>query len=290
MEGVTHASTGFLLGAGIGLLVTASHAHAVPWYDGLGRDLLYGLVTSGAALLCDADHPKASFAYAAGWLSHGISHIIAAVFGGHRQGFHSVFGVALMSLITASCSVWWPNHWSLGFLAALLAICITAGLRATGFARRGPSALIVGCVIAGLAVYAVRPSLWWLVALGMALHITEDMLTGHGVGLLWPITNRRYGGDGHQPAKRRSGRKPKSGYQKARDRALRGPAAPKPPAGPARSSGKGAISMCISCMAKNCGECKGQGCRCPQPDTSHPARKTARRKPVSAELPDEPPF
>jgi membrane-bound metal-dependent hydrolase YbcI (DUF457 family) len=301
MEGSSHAATGFVLGAGIGLLTQiGTHAHGVAVADSIGRDLMFGVLTAGFALLPDADHPDATFAHAAGGLSHGVSHLIAVLFGGHRQGFHSLFGIALMGIVTAACSVWWPNRWALGGLALLIAVCVVAGLKATGFLRHGRRGrsrgalrrALIGCGIAAAAVAApqVRPDLWWLVALGMALHVFEDEFSGHGVGLLWPITNRRFGGDGHQPAKRRSGRKPKSGYQQARDRALRGPAAPKPPARPAFSSGKGAISMCISCMAGNCVECKGRGCRCPQPDTSHPARKTARRKPVSAELPDEPPF
>lgn len=301
MEGSSHAATGFLLGAGASLLTQAG-THGVPFADALGHDLLFGVLTAGFALLPDADHPQASFAYAAGALSHGVSHLVAVVFGGHRQGFHSLFGVALMTVVTASCADWWPNKWALAGLALLIAVCVVAGLKATGFLRHGGRGrnrhrgalrrAIVGSAIAAAAVVYVRSDLWWLVALGMALHVFEDEFSGHGCALLWPLTNRRFGGDGHQPAKDRgkpaAGRKPKSGYQKAKARATR-PVTPKNPGRPALSPGTGAISMCISCMAGNCDACKGQGCKCPQPDTSHPGRKQASRKPP-AELPDTPPY
>ena len=113
MEGHTHAGTGALLGIGAGLLTTAGGLHGVTIWDGLGRDLMFGTLTAGCALLPDADHPDASFAHAAGWLSHGISHLVAAAMGGHRAGFHSFFGIGLMMLVTAACTSWWPNHWAL---------------------------------------------------------------------------------------------------------------------------------------------------------------------------------
>jgi membrane-bound metal-dependent hydrolase YbcI (DUF457 family) len=310
MEGTTHATTGLLLGAGVGALgVIGTHAHGAAVGAEVGRVLLYGALTAGFALLPDADHPKATFAYSAGALSHGTSHVVAAAFGGHRQGFHSLFGIGLMALVTASCANWWPNRWALGGLAVFIAVCVVAGLKASGFmrhasrrARFGDSArrAFVGCGIAALAVAYVRADLWWLVALGMALHVFEDEFSGHGCALLWPFINRRFGGDGHQPAKRapsstyreargqkRQGhRGARPEFQKAKRQALRGPAAPKAPSRPRQ----GPQSMCLRCMVGECEDCKGQGCGCPQPASSHPVR---RRKAVTApppELPEVPPF
>jgi len=305
MEGSTHAATGFLLGAGIGLLTqVGTHAHGVAVADSIGRDLMLGVLTAGFALLPDADHPDATFAHAAGALSHGTSHLVAVVFGGHRQGFHSLFGIALMAVVTASCADWWPNKWALAGLAVLIAVCVVAGLKATGFLRHGGRGrnrhrgalrrAFIGSAIAAAAIVTVRADLWWLVILGMGLHVLQDETTGHGCALLWPLTNRRFGGDGHQPARGRkpagTGRRPKSGYQKAKARATR-PVAPKNPARPPLSPGTGAISMCLACLAGNCDACKGQGCRCPQPATSHPARRAPRGSAAPpAELPDVPPF
>jgi membrane-bound metal-dependent hydrolase YbcI (DUF457 family) len=304
VEGTTHATTGLLLGAGVGLLTSiGTHAHGAAVGAEVGRDLLYGALTAGFALLPDADHPKATFAYSAGALSHGTSHVVAAAFGGHRQGFHSLFGIGLMMLITASCADWWPNRWALGGLAVFIAVCVVAGLKASGFmrhasrrARFGDSArrALVGCGIAALAVTLARPDLWWLVAMGMALHVFEDEFSGHGCALLWPFTNRRFGGDGHQPVKRggRSARNRRmdSGHGAGRRGGLAGTVAPVPSRPSARRAA-GPKSMCLRCMVGECEDCKGQGCGCPQPASSHPGR--ARRKAAVTpppELPETPPF
>lgn len=285
MEGTTHAATGLVLGAGVGLLTSVPHAHGIAVADSIGRDLLYGALVGGFALVPDADHPKATFAYSAGALTHGTSHVIAVLFGGHRQGFHSLAGIGVMALVTASCANWWPNRWALAGLALFIAVCVVAGLKATGFlahggrGRRGSlRRAAVGSGTAALAVTYARPDIWWLVAMGMALHILEDEFSGHGCALLWPLSRKRFGGDGHQPAGRqaakgsRSGsRRPRSGYQKAKARASRGPAAPKPPSRPRQ----GPLSMCPSCWVSECESCKGQGCGCPQPATSHPGRRKA---------------
>jgi membrane-bound metal-dependent hydrolase YbcI (DUF457 family) len=308
MEGTTHAATGLLLGAGIGLLTTGplrgtGTVHDLAVAHAVGRDLLFGAMTAGMALLPDADHPDATFAYSAGAVSHGISHVIAVLFGGHRQGMHSLFGIAFWSAAAEACAVWWPNRWALGFLAAFLAICIVAGLKATGFMRHGGRGhryhggalrrALVGCGIAALAVTYARADLWWLVALGMALHILEDEFSGHGCALLWPFTRRRFGGDGHQPAARRSspGRRPKSEFQKAKARAARASRGPVAPKAPSRPAARGLQSMCLRCMVGECDACKGQGCKCPQPATSHLNRTGTRRKPAERpELPDTPPY
>jgi membrane-bound metal-dependent hydrolase YbcI (DUF457 family) len=304
IEGTTHAATGLVLGAGVGLLTSVPHAHGIAVAGSIGRDLLYGALVAGFALVPDADHPKATFAYSAGALTHGTSHVIAVLFGGHRQGFHSLAGIGVMALVTASCANWWPNRWALAGLALFIAVCVVAGLKATGFLTHGGRGhrhhsgslrrALVGCGAAALAVTYARADLWWLVALGMALHILEDEFTGHGCALLWPLSRRRFGGDGHQPAARRAptkGRRPRSGYQKAKARAARGPAAPKPPSRPRQ----GPLSMCLPCMALDCESCKGQGCRCPQPATSHPNRRKAApaaAEPVTRPWPEDdvPPY
>jgi membrane-bound metal-dependent hydrolase YbcI (DUF457 family) len=277
MDGSTHAATGFLAGAGIGLFAL---------HSGLPHGLMYGAVTAGLALLPDSDHPQASFANAAGTLSHGISHIVAVLFGGHRYGMHSLFGIALAATATQACAVWWPNHWALGSLAAVLAICVAAGLNATGFARYGLSGLLWGSVLAGLAVYLIRPELWWLVILGMGLHIIEDEFSGHGCAIFWPISRRRFGGDGKQPAGARSRSAParRSGSTRPRTGTPRKSPARRP--SDTRPAARGPQSMCLSCWVEDCEACKGQGCKCPQPLSSHPRRRSAR---AVAAVPDPEP-
>lgn len=275
MEGTTHAATGFLAGLGFGVLVHVGSG--LPAGAAAGQDVLFGLVTAGMALLPDADHPKASFAHAAGGISHGISHLVTTLMGGHRQGMHSVVGVVLLTLVTASCADWWPNKWSLAGLALLVAICTAAGLRATGFLRRRGEAFIAGSAVAAASVYFIRADLWWLVMLGMALHIFEDEFTGHGCALAWPFTSRRFGGDGRQPAARR----PVS-PRPSRRPAERGPDQPRTRTGPVPSR-----PMCLQCIVGECGECTDRGCGCPQ--RVHPVRPVRKRKAtVPPEQPDGP--
>ena len=268
VDGSVHAATGFLAGLGLGIVTHAGmHLHGGAAGMAAGQDVLFGLVAAGMALLPDADHPKASFARAAGGLSHGVSHLVAVLTGGHRQGMHSLAGIAALTLVTASCADWWPNRWSLLGLGILLAVCIAAGLRATGFIRKPFDALAAGSIVAAASVYFIRSDLWWLCLLGMALHVFEDSLTGHGVAIAWPLTSRRFGGDGRQPAGRgEAGRGRPAGRPSPR---------PVSPASPRASQGPGK-PMCLQCWLGECGECNDRGCGCPQRE--HPARPARRRK------------
>jgi membrane-bound metal-dependent hydrolase YbcI (DUF457 family) len=184
VDGATHAATGVILGAGVGVATRA----------GLPLDGLYGVVTGGLALLPDADHPEASFAYSAGWVSHGVSAAVARLSGGHRKGMHSLPVLAGWMLAVETLTTWLPSLAGLGIVAFFLALCVTAALVATGFAWHGLAGLMAGCAVAGWMVAADPGALWWLFGLGMGLHIAEDEFTGHGCSLLWPFTSRRFGG------------------------------------------------------------------------------------------------
>jgi len=299
LDGSSHAAIGFVAGIGLGLLTTAAHHGSVATADAIIRDGLFGFLTAGLSLLPDADHPDASFAHAGGPVSHVVSHVISLLFGGHRQGFHSIFGVGVMCAVTASCSLWWPNRWALAGLALLLAICIAAGLRATRFVRHKADAFVVGAAIAGLSVWVVRGDLWWLCALGMALHILEDLKSGHGCALFWPILRRRFGGDGHQPAADRKAQAdtprrasaPRSGTRRP---AARKPVTPNRPGTlpvPALASGKRlawvTVARCTPCVLGSHGDCEDPKCPCTQ--GRHLIRPGAPRPPRAPD-PEEPPF
>ena len=276
MEGTTHAATGFLAGTGTGLLVHAgSHpvGHLAVAHN-IGIDLLFGAVAAGLALLPDADHPKASFAYSAGFVSRGLSHLMAVVFGGHRAGMHSLFGMGLFALATECGAVWFPNRYSLAAVAVVLAM--TTG--------------------AGLAVWAVRGDLWWLVLLGMGLHIAEDMCTGHGVALLWPFYFGRIGGDGRQPAGSRSRVKSRQRPGRVQRPAPAGRPAPAKPSssyrtGPWKPNGFGAAvawtQYCGECLDGEHGECTDRGCKC---DVRQHLKRPGAPKPPPAQYPDDPPY
>jgi len=213
MEGATHAASGVIAGTAMGFIT-----HAGPWSPAelaghafpalplrAGHIALYAAALGGLALLSDADHPDASFAHAAGPVSMGISHLVTVLFGGHRQGMHSVPVLALWALLTQTLAVWAPTQGGRAFIGVFLVICIAAGLRATGFARSAFGALLAAALVAWCALKFDPGALWWLFALGMALHITEDEFTGHGCALWWPFSRRRVGGTQERaksPAKR----------------------------------------------------------------------------------------
>jgi membrane-bound metal-dependent hydrolase YbcI (DUF457 family) len=340
MEGTTHAVTGFLAGIGIGLFAHVGVPHQQV-AEALGQDALFGLVAAGMSLLPDADHPDATFAHSAGALSHGISHLVAVMFGGHRQGMHSVFGVIVTSLATAACTLWWPNRWALGFFAAFLAICVVAGMKATGFMRHGAAGrgrrghryhggldrAVAGCGVAALAVFYIRADLWWLVALGMALHILEDLCTGHGTALLWPLTRQRFGGDGHQPAaeprstpaRKPAQRRPAARRPAPRPRPVGSPApawpvpgfepppepasppapepAARPRARPYQPSRTFWPAICPECLDGDCPDCRDKDCRCNRrvPHAARPGNSVASevvpQPAASRDDPDDiPPF
>lgn len=245
MEGTTHAATGVIAGAAMGFIT-----HAGPWSPVLvgGHEFpalplraahiaLFAVTLGGLALLSDADHPDASFAHAAGPVSMGISHLVTVLFGGHRQGMHSVPVLTAWALLVQTLAVWAPTQAGQAFVGVFLAICIAAALRATGFARSAFGALVMGALVAWCALKYDPGALWWLFSLGMAIHITEDEFTGHGCALWWPFSKHRVGGRQERKTsakKTTTTRRPASGRPATKGQA-RGaqPGQGRPAAGPA---------------------------------------------------------
>jgi membrane-bound metal-dependent hydrolase YbcI (DUF457 family) len=306
MDGATHAATGFLAGLAVTLPLTyCSHQSGAPLAEHLGRDFLSGLAAGAFALLPDADHPQASFARSADFISRGVSGFIAAVSGGHRNGMHSfAFGVPLTALACAAACLWAPGLYPHLALGALLTLCVTAALVCTGFRKRGLRSLAYGLAFSAAAVHWIGPDLWWLAVLGMTVHIAEDETTGHGCALLWPLYPKRIGGDGKQPAQRR---KPRSGFrQAAEDAGLADPKTPRPKSSPGWQevtppgarvprAAKAAVgyhpltwhAVCGDCLAGECGGCSDKDCRCPQKRAPHPLRP-GRSKPALVTTPAPP--
>jgi hypothetical protein len=155
---------------------------------------------------------------------------------------------------------------------------------------------LAGCAIAGLAVAFVRSDLWWLVALGMALHIFEDLFSGHGTALAWPFTSRRFGGDGRQPAARAAGRAAGSTSRPpvARRPASRRPADRADSPRPANRGPRPSKAMCLHCLLGECPECTDRGCGCPERGV-HALRSRKRPATVTGSVVpdpagDKPPF
>lgn len=176
--GRTHALSG----------AVAYLAAAPPLLHPDGVQLAAGTVcAAGAALLPDLDHPKARASTALGPVTVALAHLIAWVSGGHRHATHSIVGLAAFTAAAwaATC-----NRWTVMALVWVLAGLAVRGLHHT---RRGEQ--LLGAAVA----IAAAGGAWWAtgtgiaatiapaaVGIGVATHITGDLLTEHGCPLAWP--------------------------------------------------------------------------------------------------------
>jgi membrane-bound metal-dependent hydrolase YbcI (DUF457 family) len=196
--------------AGVGLFGSGSEAlltlpEAVP----LGFGLLGGItdlgvlagaiVAAGAALLPDADHRSASIAHSLPPVSEWVCRVLGRLAGGHRNGTHSLLGIAAFTLMA-----WLLSRIALPTEAGVLQVGAGLGtvllsafaVKALTFmpdrARRVP--WLVGVLCGALVTVGLGAESSWFVlavALGVAAHIAGDMLTDGGCNLLWPVRLRR---------------------------------------------------------------------------------------------------
>ncbi|MFC4807256.1 metal-dependent hydrolase [Falsarthrobacter nasiphocae] len=185
MMGGHHAASGAALW--VGLTSTTLGAGLMP-LDPAGV-ATGSLVCAGAALLPDLDHRRATLTRALPPISSVGARVVEAAAGGHRQGTHSLAGIAVAVIfaVLAGRTPWVPVLASLllGSLA-FTALKIVPGPK-TGW--------LVGIAVA-LAVAAAGPGgeAWfpWAIGLGVAAHVLGDALTRGGVALLWPVSGRRF--------------------------------------------------------------------------------------------------
>lgn len=183
MKGTTHALSGTVAGTAAGLLVL--HTGAVATAD-------LALFGAGFATLSDLDSCGSTAARSLGFLSGAVSHVVRRVSGGHRRGTHSLIGVgAFTGLAYLACAFRhdWPGR--IG-LCLLLAIGLTAGLRALRIG--GHFADVLAIAAAGVICWTG----WHLAliplaaAIGCSVHILGDMGTISGCPLAWPFSLRDF--------------------------------------------------------------------------------------------------
>ena len=118
---------------------------------------------------------------------------VGAVAGGHRNGTHSLLGVAVLTGLAWAAGSVTATTDALGDLAVgagLMALLLVAfAARALRLTRRRLDSWVLALSLAAF-VTLLAPTQWdWLpvaVGLGAAVHVAGDMLTGGGVPLLWP--------------------------------------------------------------------------------------------------------
>jgi membrane-bound metal-dependent hydrolase YbcI (DUF457 family) len=141
------------------------------------------MACSGAALLCDLDHPQATIARAFGPASEALSRIVHRVSGGHRHATHSLLFVAVMFLATW-LGVSQGGAW---FALPLLFVLSTFAIRAMHLAP-GMS-MFAGLAATGVFWLVLDGDYGWLpvaVGVGTLTHLLGDCLTKEGCPLLWP--------------------------------------------------------------------------------------------------------
>lgn len=194
MLGVHHAGTG----AAAWVAVTAAHP-LIPSLSVMplpaAAVALGGIVTAGAALAPDADHPSATISYSIPGIGKAVTSAIGAASGGHRHGTHSG-----LSAIVVLLAAWWITGYSglvnADYLSAYVVLCgliaaafLTFAVKVLKVVRSWGVAWVTGIGLSALVTF-VYPDMWawlpWSVAVGWVTHLAGDFLTTGGLPLTWP--------------------------------------------------------------------------------------------------------
>jgi membrane-bound metal-dependent hydrolase YbcI (DUF457 family) len=202
MLGRDHALSGAFAFAALGptLHVTGSHLAA-----GV-------LLTAGAGVLPDIDHPDSTIARCFGFLTEGFARVVALISGGHRHGTHSLAGIGVFAAGALAAGSYQLSGARAGGHAAFswhmvpaglyLALLFSAALRAVHVGgHHGDLLGIGGAVITcytGWDLFRIDvwhwhiPLLAFATALGTAAHIAGDELTHGGCPILWPFSGHEF--------------------------------------------------------------------------------------------------
>jgi membrane-bound metal-dependent hydrolase YbcI (DUF457 family) len=123
MMGKTHALSG-AMAFGLVAVPAAPLAHLHP------RELVLGtVVTAGAAVLPDIDHPGSGVSRTFGPLTRVFARLVGWISGGHRNGTHSLLGAAVFNLAVFGATALYAQSllWLVGGLA-LSILLAAAGL------------------------------------------------------------------------------------------------------------------------------------------------------------------
>jgi membrane-bound metal-dependent hydrolase YbcI (DUF457 family) len=194
MMGTSHATSGAL-----GWLLIAPPL-AMATGTPLSTPILVAgtVATAGAALLPDLDHPKSTIAYTLGPVTYGLAKLTNLVFGGHRQGTHT-----LLFAIGAGVVTFFASRASDIVMIAIMFAMSALAIRSLGLVPPRTSQNIKGLVVAAEAaaitwlLWQYEPGDWslWLgvsVFLGCVLHCVGDTCTPEGVPWFKPISKKRF--------------------------------------------------------------------------------------------------
>jgi len=153
------------------------------------------VTAAGAAILPDLDHAHATPARSLGPLTAGLAWCVGAVSGGHRNGTHSILGLAAFTWLAVFLTH--LGGLPLGLFLSFLFAIASAALRVTMVrATVGHTllCLLMGAMLTRGALLDSFPVevVPWAVATGVTVHLIGDMATIQGCPLFWPFHGHRY--------------------------------------------------------------------------------------------------
>ena len=160
------------------------------------------VIAAGGALICDLDTPASRLANALGPFTRVAARTIGRVFGGHREGTHSLLFCAATGMLTAALVA--QDHvvelaagvtLRVGELAALAIAYFAAALSVALLlpALRGMTAAAAAVALVALAAATDPPAgiVSTAITIGCCSHLLADALTPEGIAPLWPLSERR---------------------------------------------------------------------------------------------------
>lgn len=191
MMGGTHAITGTLAFGGASLafafdLVGPVDLSVSGW-------IMFGVLTTAAALFPDIDHHKATVTRSFGGLTRLVRWIlIKPLFGKHREGTHSIFFAGLVGF-----GAWLLIKYidllgcKIGLLV-LLSIVTSSLIRL--FHIRGWMDDVAPVPVWAFLIFFTDIDLKivpWALALGCLTHVIGDCMTDRGCPILWPLSKEK---------------------------------------------------------------------------------------------------
>ena len=204
MLGRDHALSGAVVFAA---LAPTLHVHEAYLAAGV-------VLTAGAGVLPDIDHPDSTISRSFGFLTEWFAWLVDRLSGGHRHGTHSLIGITAFTAATYGAGLFQLSEpkaaasghlvfsWHIVPAALVLALLYSAALRALHVGGHygdliGIAAALITCFTgADLTQLPVGswhvPLLAAATALGCAAHIAGDELTHGGCPLFWPASMHEF--------------------------------------------------------------------------------------------------
>lgn len=170
------------------------------------------LLTAGAGVLPDIDHPDSTISREFGFLTQTFAWLVDRISGGHRHGTHSLIGIAVFALGALAAGAYQLSGTVVGGHAAFswhmvpaglyLALLYSGALRALHIGGHHGDLLGIGGAIltsyTGFDLFRITVGHWHVpmlalaTALGCAAHIAGDELTHGGCPIFWPFSKHEF--------------------------------------------------------------------------------------------------